>query len=520
MAKPDVRLKFYSGTADGPYIKASCALLSYRDSGAVVNIIIDVGLNASNAEGAMSANLALVANINAKHIDAIVITHAHCDHAASVPAIVSRGFGGRIFCTEHTGEILHQVFADSAKIQESICRMRNKSKAKNKQLVKVKSFKLDNDQRFLGSYDRVKNKYKAKRPELELPLYDQNDVLASCDLISPKVYGEWFKLCHKNIHIKFYQAGHVLGSAICVIRIQVGRDEFMYIGFGGDLGRDSILLNAPKLVTEKLDYWVSESTYGDRSHPSLADESEFMFDVLRQVMRVGLGRVIIPALALHRSQEMIVTLVKAMQSGEIPRIPIYLHSKLAAGITAIYSKDWERLNKKAGLDFNPFLNSSLRVLNSDQDAKALMRSKEPMILVSSSGMCNAGPVRSYLRHWLGDAKTIVFLVSYMAENTLGKRLQDGSRTVHIDKEIVEVRARICSFKAFSGHADSQALTNYAAALVNRHSERVMRIFINHGTSLSAKYLKEKMIEAKIAKDQDITIPSLGAEYALNIEYKN
>jgi metallo-beta-lactamase family protein len=325
---------------------------------------------------------------------------------------------------------------------------------------------------------------------------------------------------HKNIHIKFYQAGHVLGSAICVIRIQVGRDEFMYIGFGGDLGRDSILLNAPKLVTEKLDYWVSESTYGDRSHPSLADESEFMFDVLRQVMRVGLGRVIIPALALHRSQEMIVTLVKAMQSGEIPRMPIYLHSKLAAGITAIYSKDWERLNKKAGLDFNPFLTSSLRVLNSDQDAKALMRSKEPMILVSSSGMCNAGPVRSYLRHWLGDAKTTVFLVSYMAENTLGKRLQDGSRTVHIDKEIVEVRARICSFKAFSGHADSQALTNYAAALVDRHSERVMRIFINHGTSLSAKYLKEKMIEAKIAKDQDITIPSLGAEYALNIEYKN
>lgn len=497
------KLKFLGGLVNE--ITGSSYLLRAYHGKKRLNVLIDAGLIQCNFNDSLEKNKEILNQIDPSQIDYIILTHSHIDHIGRLPLLVKNGFSGRIICTEGTASLLKIMLEDSAKIQVAEALYLNKKSKKE-----VSGGKSDRLTR--GAYDRRR---KTKRKESIEPLYTSDDVAPTTDLIKNGgyPYHQWVHLS-KDVAVKFYASGHVMGGAVCVFRLKDGSGD-TFLGFTGDLGRqDGIILPPPELVEEDLHIFVTESTYGGRVHPSRDEEIDKIVELVRIAVKKK-KRIIIPSFALERAQEIIYLLSYYMSVKKIPIIPIFLDSPLASKITKVFSEAWSEgmFSDQGQLTFNPFSqeNPYLKIITEQKESDELIAKSGPYIVIAGSGDCNSGRVRGHLRINLPKKDTMVFLVGYMPKNSLGRNLKEKS-LVRMNQEEIKVEAEIIPFDSFSAHADSIFLRDYARDNL-KWGQEPKNIFIVHGELESARTLKINLDMALSDKMIRTIIPENGDEFS-------
>ena len=393
-------------------------------------------------------------------VDAAILSHAHIDHCGNLPNLCRQGFKGNIYCTFATRDLASIMLEDSARIQIADAAFVTKQRAK-KHLPAVEPL------------------YSITDAEMAIRQF----VTLGYDRSMPVVDG---------VTVTFRDAGHILGSAQVILDVREGGRKFRYL-FSGDVGRgNDAILRDPQPV-EDVDYLQVESTYGDREHSDRANSESEMLSALKQTIE-GNGKVIIPAFAVGRTQQIVYALNQLQLAEQMPKIPIYVDSPLSVNATEVFRLHSECFNdtiyrflrEKA----NPFGMENLTYIRELAHSKALNDLKQPAIIISASGMCEAGRVRHHLANHIGDAKNLILFIGYCAQHTLGAQIREGQNPVNIFGEPHVVRAKIAAFDSFSGHADRSELIRY----VNNIKGNIKKIAVIHGEesqSLAfAKTLKE------------------------------
>jgi len=361
-------------------------------------------------------------------IDCLVLSHAHIDHTGRVPKLVRDGFQGCIHGTHATRSLSSIMLLDSAKIQERDAQYFNKKQAKK------------------------------GRNEHREPLYNSHDVTKTMQLFRGYQYNKWFHI-HPDVEVQFRDAGHILGSASVTLKIwENGKTH--WIGFTGDIGRPNRpILRDPQRMPE-VDYLICESTYGDKEHENAPNESERFLNIIKHTCIHKKGKLIIPAFSIGRTQEIVYMLDQMETKGVLPKIPVYVDSPLAVNATMIFGSHPEcyddDLHEYLLLDPNPFGFNDLQYVRDVQVSKSLNSSKEPCIIISSSGMMNAGRVRHHLFNNIDKKRNTFLIVGYCAPHTPGGMLRNGVKQLKLYGETKPVVADIEIMDSFSAHADRQA----------------------------------------------------------------
>ncbi len=379
----------------------------------------------------------------------LVLSHAHLDHSGNTPSLVKAGFDGNIYCTPCTRDLCSVMLRDAALIQEQDARYINRRNAR------------------LGDDERV------------APIYTLDDAQqAVARMISIPLHRP-LKL-HNGATLTFYNAGHVLGSAlVCLDLRERGRN--LRLLFTGDLGREELpLLQTPEVVPD-VDFVICESTYGGRSHPDYTSTDAQLGQIVRDTIARG-GRVLIPSFALERAQEILFALERLHELGQLPQVPIYIDSPLAISITEIYKLHPESLSREVQqrlLDRNdPFSPPGLRYISQVNDSKAIQQSDEPCIVIAGAGMCEGGRILHHFRHGLGNEKNSIVIVGFMAQHTLGRRLLEGRREVKVFGLPREVHATVHVLNGLSAHADQDDLVRFVQATAR--AGNVRKVALVHG----------------------------------------
>jgi len=381
-------------------------------------------------------------------LDAMLLSHAHIDHSGNIPNLVRRGYKGNIYATPATRDLCSAMLLDSAHIQESDVAYVNKKRRKR------------------------------GLPLVE-PIYTTPEARASVRSFVSIDYNRPFTVA-PGVRVTFYDAGHILGSAITVLDVEEDGRSYR-LCFTGDLGRVALpILRDPDIVPD-VDYLVTESTYGNRQHDSPAKAGSALCDVVRRTYERG-GKVIIPAFAVGRTQEIIYDLHKLILTERLPSLPVYVDSPLAINVTEIFRLhhecyDEEILNLLLRRE-DPFGFYRLHYTRSVEESKALNDLREPCIIISASGMCEAGRILHHLKNNIGNPRNTVLFVSFQAEHTLGRKILDGWEAVPIFGDKWEVRAQIESIDGYSAHADRDELLSYVKKVMG--SGRLKRVFVVHG----------------------------------------
>jgi len=388
---------------------------------------------------------------------AMVLTHAHIDHSGNIPTLVRSGFHGPIYATSATVDLARALLLDSARIQEADAEYLNRTNA--------------NDPDF----------------ELVVPLYTEEDALAAVEHLRPVPYGHTFEPV-PGIRATFLEAGHILGSAQVMLELAEGASTRRVL-FTGDLGRKGLpVVRDPAVPKEQPDVVVIESTYGNRLHKDIAASDEELAQVICETVKRK-GRVIVPAFAVGRTQELVFALNRLERAGKIPRLPVYVDSPLSTEVTKIFEKHAECFDEEI-LRFlrnegNPFGFDRLTYVTSREESKRLNDLDEPAVIIASSGMCEAGRILHHLRHSVESERNTIVIVGFQAEHTLGRRLVERRPKVKILGREYELHAGVVTLGAFSAHADQQELLEYAKAVSPRES-----FYIVHGEPEAAKGLQE------------------------------
>ena len=410
-------------------------------------------------------------------MDYVIVTHAHIDHSGRIPLLVKEGFSGEICTTRLTANLLSIMLRDSAHIQESDAQWANQ-----------------------------KGK-RAGRPEVE-PLYTLADTEAALQLIQTREYGQIFDLC-EGVKVRFQDAGHLLGSAAVEIWATEG-DQTRKLVFSGDLGNvDQPVIRDPQFLTE-ADYVVMESTYGDRNHEPPESYTEALAQLMDETFAKG-GNIIIPSFAVGRTQELLY-FIREIKDRElvksVPNFTVCVDSPLAVEATTVYAGDLHGyLDEEAiavlqgGDDLFTF--PGLTLSRTSAESKALNADKTPKVIISASGMCDAGRIRHHLKHNLWRPECAVVFVGYQGEGTLGRRLLEGTQSVKLFGEEIAVRARIVNFKGLSSHADRDHLLDW----IGKFSPVPKQVFVVHGdspvTDLFADELNNRSIPAHAPLYQEV-----------------
>lgn len=384
-------------------------------------------------------------------IDFMFLTHAHIDHSGRIPKLYNDGFKGKVYATKATCDLCSIMLPDSGHIQEMEIEWINRKRVRA-----------------------------GKHPVP--PLYTAEIALESLKIFEPCPYDETIEV-NSDVKVRFRDAGHMLGSAIIEIWVKENGVETKAV-FSGDLGNnDTPILRDPELV-ESADFLVLESTYGDRNHKAREDRFENFVDIVDETIDNG-GSVVIPSFAVGRTQEIVYGLnqnkdVLKEKYDKILKTPVYIDSPLAISATEIYKDNAECYDEEARRyileNQNPVDFPTLKLSRTVEESKAINENNEPSIIISASGMCEAGRIRHHLKHHLWDEKSTILFVGYQAIGTLGRRLVDGEKQVRIFGEDITVKARIEYIEGFSGHADQKALINW----VNAFKKKPATIFIVHG----------------------------------------
>lgn len=379
-------------------------------------------------------------------IDAVLLTHAHIDHSGLLPKLCKAGYKGKIYATEATADLCRIMLPDSAHIQE---------------------FEAE----IAGRKGR-----RAGKPPLE-PLYTVDDAYACLKNFAPKPYGQKLDIT-PEVTVRFNDAGHILGSSIIELWVTENGKTVKFV-FSGDLGQpDQPLIKDPSAI-DAADYIVMESTYGNRNHEHY-DKGEALAAIINETVARG-GNIVIPAFAVGRTQTIIYYLYKLLKAGKIPDIPIFIDSPLAISATDIFAHHPEVFDAEAheilyGQNENINRLLKLKFTRTPDESKAINFLKDPAIIISASGMADAGRILHHLKHNLWRPESSVILVGYQAEGSLGRRLVEGVKRVKIMGEEVSVRAKIHNLDGFSAHADQEYLVKW----LTMFQEPPANIFVVHG----------------------------------------
>jgi metallo-beta-lactamase family protein len=415
-----------------------------------------------------------------KHIDFFLITHAHIDHSGLLPRMTKNGFRGPVYATEPTGDLIKILLLDSAHIQETEANWKNKKM-----------------QRY-GKSNGIE------------PLYSTKDAEGVSPLIKTKKYDETFSPA-SGIKVNFHDAGHILGAAILELFIEENGTSTKLI-FSGDIGRrHQLLMEDPSIISE-ADFLFMESTYGDRNHKGEADSLNELAEAIQYSYSRG-EKVIIPAFAVERTQEMLYSLYLLNRDGRLPKdIPVILDSPLAIKATEIFRRYRSYLDSetqsllKNGED--PLDLPQLQFSSSTEQSMKINEMKGPAIVISASGMANAGRIKHHLKHNLWRSGASIVFVGFQAEGTPGRRIVDGAKTIRIFSEDIAIKAKIWTINGFSAHAGQSQLLDW---LGNFHNKK-MPVFLIHGEFAAQEQLAS-LIKQKLGFD--VTIP----EYLEEIKIK-
>lgn len=395
-------------------------------------------------------------------IDYVILSHAHIDHCGRIPLLVKRGFKGSIYCTDATADLLEVMLKDSGYIHEKEAEWKNK-----------------------------KNE-RAGRP-LEDPLYTFNDAVDSLKYVRPVLYDQLIEL-NEEMKIVFNDAGHILGSAITELWVTED-DNVSKIVFSGDLGvMERPILRNPTII-KKADYVIMETTYGNRLHPSNSMDVRKLLDIIRETAAGG-GNTIIPSFAVGRTQELIYELSRIYATDneyrrDFENIMVYVDSPMATNATEVFKRNAQVFDEETKEYIikgdNPLDFKNLKFTRTSEESMWLNSDKTPKVIISASGMCDAGRIKHHLKHNLWNKKASVVFVGYQAEGTLGRLIVDGAEEVTLFGEKVQVNARIYNLEGFSGHADKNGLMDW----IKGFRKEPEKIFLVHGeTEAKESFAKE------------------------------
>ena len=413
-------------------------------------------------------------------INYLILSHAHIDHSGLIPFLYKGGFRGSIICTNATRDLCSIMLADSAHIQE----------------LDVQHF---NKRRVKQGFEPVE------------PLYSTQDAEECLKLFISVAFDRRF-IINDKINVKFTHTGHMLGSAVVNLEI-LENDKKIHLAFTGDIGRPHNRILHPPTSFPQCDYLITESTYGDRLHPADKEIEDDLLRIVQETCVINKGKLIIPSFAIGRTQEIVYVLNDLYNQGKLARIDVFVDSPLSVNATDIFRMHLDGLNAdvKDSLkyDSDPFGFNSLYYIKKLDESKALNTYNKPCIIISSSGMMEAGRVKHHVANNVSDARNTILIVGYCTPTSLGARIQEpGLREVSIFGIIHPVRARIAKIEAFSGHADYNEMKTFLSC---QNPTEIKKTFLVHGVYKTQQFYKNELEKVGF---KDVEIPSAGEEFEL------
>ncbi len=435
------------------------------------NILLDSGLPQGSHLTTVARNRRLP--FEPARIQALILSHAHLDHSGNIPSVTAAGFTGNIYTTPATRDLCSAMLRDSARIQEQDAEYLNRKRSPGE-------------------------------PPAE-PLYSVDEATQSLRCFVDLCYQRPFSVAG-GVEGVFYDAGHILGSALTALDLAEGGGR-LRLCYTGDLGSGhQPLLRQPSLVPA-IDVLIVESTYGDRTHETPEDSRGKLQRIVNETWQRG-GKVIVPAFAVGRTQALVYELDQLIRRRDIPDLPIYVDSPLAVNVTEIFRLHPECLEEGeaeflASSREDPYGFGRLRYVRSVEESKGLNFLREPAIIISASGMAEAGRILHHLRNNISDPRNTILLVGYQAAGTLGRQIQERRPQVSIFREMVPVRAQVETIGGYSAHADRSGLLSWVNAV---RGERLRRIYVVHGEEKPAQALAEALRELG---GLEVSVPRLG-----------
>jgi len=455
-------------------VTGSAHLITLADG---FKILLDCGLYQGNSEQMEDFNSSW--KFDPEEINCVILSHAHIDHSGRLPKLIKDGYKGPIYSTHATRSLCAIMLLDSAFIQERDAEYWNK---------------------------RHKSKKKPKEP-----LYNQNHVKATMDRFICYGYGRTFEV-YPGVNVTFRDAGHILGSASVHLSIKDKNGDVTKVGFTGDIGRPNRPILRDPQIMDPVDYLICESTYGDKEHEGAPREVEKLLKIIHETCVVKKGKLIIPAFSVGRTQEIVYIMDQLENQGRLPRIPVYVDSPLAVNATTIFGSHPEcydaELSSYILKDPNPFGFGNLHYIKEVSQSKQLNNSHKPCIIVSASGMANAGRVKHHIFNNIEDKRTTILIVGYCAPYTPGGRLRDGVEEIRLYGEMKKVNADIEVMDSFSAHADRKEIHEF----IRNQRKNVKKIFLVHGEIDRQESFREYLGERGF--HDMVEIPKLGEQAKL------
>lgn len=441
--------------------------------------LMDCGLYQGRRQQSFELNSTLP--FAAGSVEAVLLSHAHIDHSGNLPTLVRRGFRGPIYATPATVDLCHAMLLDSAYLQEKDASFLNKRHERRKSLL---------------------GKNNNNHPVT--PLYTIADAENVLSLLQPVELHAPVE-AGPGLRYQSYEAGHMLGSTAMVVE-----SDGVRLAFSGDVGRPGLpIINDPEPMP-KVDYLIMESTYGNRLHKPIEEVRDKLAAVVNRTAGRG-GKVIAPSFAVGRTQQVVLMLHELMEAGQIPQIPIFVDSPLAVNATEIFRKHPGAFDAEArgflerGED--PFGFNHLRYIREVSESKALNDLHGPYVVISASGMCEAGRILHHLKNNIEDPRNTVLITGFQAENTLGRKIVDRWREVPIFGEPVRLRAEVVKLNELSGHADQRELLLWLKPM----ADSLKKVFLVHGEPSQQAALAKAIREQY---DLPVEIPSRGQSFSL------
>lgn len=429
-------------------------------------------------------------DFNPTDIDFMLLTHAHIDHSGRIPKLYKEGFKNKIYAHKATCDLCALMLPDSGHIQEM------ENEWKNKKRIR-------------------------KGQEPREPLYTAEQAARCLEIFEPVKYDEIIEIT-PDIHVRFNDAGHMLGSSVIEIWVNENGKQTKAV-FTGDLGNNDIPLLSEPTMIEDADYLVMESTYGSRKHQKNEEKAEMFLDIVSETIDKK-GTVVIPSFAVGRTQEILYELnkIKETKNDEefmkkyetLMKVPVYVDSPLAISATEVFKENMDLFDEETQAEMkkgdNPLEFPGLKFTVTSDESKALNENPEPCIIISASGMCEVGRIKHHLKHNLWNPNSTILFVGYQAPGTLGYSIVNGAKKVKIFGEEIAVNARVEYLEGYSGHADQDGLMNFIYSFIKKPRQ----IFLVHGEEESQEVLEQKIQdEIKLP----VIIPNYGETYELNAE---
>lgn len=447
--------------------------------------LVDCGLYQGQAKDELKNEEPFLFDVN--EIDFVLLTHAHIDHSGRLPKLYKDGYRNPIIATKATCDLCAIMLPDSGHIQEMEAEW--------------------------------KNKKRKRRGEIEIPpIYTAEEAAKSLQIFRPVFYDEIIEI-DENIHVRFNDAGHMLGSSIIEVWTNEDGKQIKTV-FSGDIGNNDIpLLSSPTMI-DTADYLVMESTYGNRHHLRNDEKAQEFLNIVSETINKG-GTVVIPSFAVGRTQEILYEInnLKDVEHDEefrkkyrvLMNTPVYVDSPLAISATEVFEDNMDLFDEETqeiiNSGDNPLEFPGLQFTKTAEESKELNEKNESAIIISASGMCEVGRIKHHLKHNLWNPNSTILFVGYQAQGTLGRKIVEGAKKVKIFGEEIAVNARIEYIEGYSGHADQEWLLNF----VYSFKSKPKHIFLVHGEPEGQIVLQEKIMETT---NIPVTIPSFGEKYEL------